>query len=96
MSPPCAGSLSLRSHTLFSDALLIPPLLTNSALLDLRFVLFSHHPRTDRPRSQHKCQTGRRTKLPDKQQNFTPFVLREHDFIVLNRFFQYTLPKDEF
>ena len=25
--------------------------------------------------------------------NFTPFVLREHDFIVLNGLFQYTLPE---
>src|SRR5690348_9511351 len=55
-STPCAGSLvSACSHTLFSDALLIPPLHTNSALMGLQFVLVSHHPRTARPRSQHRC-----------------------------------------
>src|SRR5690348_8653656 len=31
------------SNTLFSDALLIPPLHTNSALMGLQFIFFSHH-----------------------------------------------------
>jgi len=53
-SPACAGSrVSVCSHTPFSETLLIPPLPPNSALMDLPFVLFSHHPRTERPRSQH-------------------------------------------
>jgi hypothetical protein len=46
--------VSLLSHTLFSDALLIPPLHTNSARMGLQFVLFSHHLRTDRPGSQQR------------------------------------------
>ena len=33
---------------------LIPPLPTNSAIMGHQFVLFSHHPRTDRPSSQHR------------------------------------------
>ena len=54
-SPPCVGSLvSAFSHTLFSAALLIPPMHTSSAIMGLQFVLFSHHPRTDMPSSQHK------------------------------------------
>jgi hypothetical protein len=53
-SPPEAGSfVSAYSHSLFSDAVLIP-LLTNSARMGLQVVLFSHHSRTDRPSSQHR------------------------------------------
>jgi hypothetical protein len=35
------------SHMLFSDAVLIPPLHTNSAIMGLKFVIFYHHLRTD-------------------------------------------------
>jgi hypothetical protein len=53
-SPPCAGSLvPAFSHTLFSDALLIPPLHIYSAIIGPQLVLFSHHHRTDIPSSQH-------------------------------------------
>ena len=55
-SPACAGSrVSARSHTPFSETLLLPPLPPNSARMGLPFVLFSHQPRTDRPRSQHRA-----------------------------------------
>jgi hypothetical protein len=40
-------------NTLISDVLLIPPLHMNSARMGLQVVLFSHHPRTDIPSSQH-------------------------------------------
>src|SRR5947207_2544228 len=53
-SPACAGSrVSACSHTPFSETLLIRPLPPNSARMGFQFVLFSPHPRTDRPSSQH-------------------------------------------
>ena len=71
-SPPCVGSLiSAFSHTLLSDALLIPPLHTNSALMGFKFVLVSHHPGTAIPCIQHRnrvshqwSRTGAPTQLP--------------------------------
>ncbi len=53
---PYTGSrVSTFPNTLFIAALQIPPLPTHSALRGLQFVLFSHHARTARPRSQHRA-----------------------------------------
>ncbi|SRR5258708_361909 len=43
----------LLPATLFSDALLLALLCISSTIKDLQFVLFSHHSRTDIPRSLH-------------------------------------------
>ncbi len=60
-SPACAGSrVSACSPTPFSETLLMPPLPPNSARMGLPFVLFSHHPHKDRPRSQHNFSASAR------------------------------------
>jgi len=49
------GRVMVYRETLFITALQIPPLPTHSVLRGLQFVLFSHHARTARPRSQHRA-----------------------------------------
>ena len=55
MPPPSAGyRVSTFSNPLCMYALLIPLPHTHSVIMGFECVLFSHHLRTDRPRSQHR------------------------------------------
>ena len=60
---PALTLVSLGAHTLFSDALLIPPLYIYSAIMGPQLVFFSHHPRTDIPGSQHSSMKMRKDQF---------------------------------